>query len=187
MHPKKGEVKALEPKSRTRTVSFRVPENILNDIEKDAKTKLVSTNSLINKILLQYVQWDKFEERMKMYPLPEESLQYILEHLDEIKRGEVVDIIYNSIRDWTLISKKKFDTHSVLQVLEDYCRKVNISVEETVSSGFRSFIIRHNLGRNVSLLIGELVEKIFWETAKIKVKTEMTNTTTVARLTSKFD
>ena len=69
---------ALESKSKTRTVSFRVPENILNDIEKEAKTKLVSTNSLINKILLQYVQWDKYEERMKMYPLPEESLQHIL-------------------------------------------------------------------------------------------------------------
>ena len=177
----------MDDKSKTRTVSFRVPEHILSNIEKEAKTQLVSTNSLINKILLQYVQWDKYEERMNMYPLPAESLQHILVNLDEIKRGEAVDIIYNSIRDWALIAKKKFDIHSVLEVLEDYCRMVNISVEDSVSSGFHSFIIRHNLGRNVSLLISELIRKIFWETVKIKVDTEITNSTTVARLTTKFE
>jgi len=177
----------VNKKTCTKTVSFRVPEHLLTEIEKEAKTKLVSTNSLINKILLQYVQWDKYEERMKMYPLPAESLQHILVNLDEIKRSEAVDIIYNSIRDWALIAKKKFDIHSVLEVLEDYCRMVNISVEDSVSSGIHSFIIRHNLGRNVSLLVSELVQKIFWETVKMKVDTEITNSTTVARLTTKFE
>ncbi len=177
----------MQEKTKTRTVSFRVPEHILADIEKEAKTQLVSTNSLINKILLQYVQWDKYENRMKMFPVPGESLQHILEHLDEIKRKEAVDIIYDSIRDWTLISKKKFDIHSVLEVLEDYCRMVDISIEDTVSSGYRSYVIRHNLGRDVSLLICDLVKKIFYDSLKIKVDTNMTNTTVVAKLTSKFD
>ena len=176
-----------ESKERTRTVSFRVPENILIEIEREAKTKLGSTNSLINKILLQYVQWDRYEERMKMFPLPAESLQHIIEHLDDVRRGEVTDIIFNVIRDWALISKKKFDIHSVLQVLEDYCKMVNIPIEDTISGGLRSYVIRHNLGKNVSLIVGELVTKIFWETTKIKVETEMTANTTVVRLTSKFD
>ncbi len=178
---------AAEKSTKTRTVSFRVPEHILKDIEKEAKVQLVSTNSLINKILSQYVQWDKYENRMKMFPVPGDSLQHILEHLDEIKRKEAVEIIYNSIRDWTLISKKKFDIHSVLEVLEDYCRMVDISIEDTVSSGYRSYVIRHNLGRNVSCLVSELVTKIFWETVKIKVDTNMTNTTVVAKLNSRFD
>ncbi len=176
-----------ESKERTRTVSFRVPENTIIEIEKEAKTKLGSTNSLINKILLQYIQWDRYEERMKMFPLPAESLQHILEQLDDVTRCEMVDIIFNSIRDWALVSKKKFDIHSTLQVLEDYCKMVNISIEDTVSGGLRSYVIRHNLGKNVSLIVSELVTKIFWETAKIKVETEMTPSTTVVRLTSKFD
>ena len=176
-----------EKKSKTRTASFRILEHILSDVEKEAKTQLISTNSLINRILLQYVQWDKYENRMKMFPVPEESLQHILEHIDEIKRNEAVEIIYNSIRDWTLISKKKFDIHSVLEVLEDYCRMVDISIEDTVSSGYRSYIIRHNLGRSVSLLVSDLVKKIFYDSLKMKVNINLTNTTVVAKLTSKFD
>ncbi len=177
----------LIEKERTRTVSFRVPESTLIELEKEATTKLGSTNSLINKILLQYVQWDRYEERMKMYPLPAECLQHILEHLDDVTRCEVVDIIFNSIRDWALVSKKKFDIHSTLQVLEDYCRMVNITIEDTISDGLRSYVIRHNLGKNVSLIVSELVTKIFWEVAKIKTETQMTHTTTVVKLTSKFD
>jgi len=172
---------------KSRTVSFRVPDNLIGDIEKEAKTKLISTNSLINQILLQYVSWDKYETRIKMFPVPKDSLQHILENIDDIRRKEAVDIIYNNIRDWTLISKKKFDIHSCLQVLEDYCRMVDIIVEDSVSSGIRTFVIRHNLGRNVSCLVSELVKKIFWDIVKIQVETNMTNTTVVAKLESKLD
>ncbi len=172
---------------RTRTVSFRIPEHILIDIEKEAKTKLISTNSLINQILLKYSTWDKYETRMRMYPVPHDSFQHILEHLDEIRRGEAVDIIFNAIRDWTLISKKKFDLHNCLQVLEDYCRMVDVTVEEGNSAGFRTYVIRHNLGNNVSCLISELIQKIFWELTKIELDTDITKTTGVAKLRSKID
>lgn len=173
---------------KTRTVSFRIPEHILEEIEKDAKTRLISTNSLINQILLQYTAWDRYEHGMKMFRIPEDDLQYVLSNLDEIKRGEAVDIIFNSIRDWTLISKKKFDIHTCLETLEDYCRMANISVEDVISKeGTRSFIIRHNLGRNVSLLVKEIVEKIFWDLVKIRVDSQLTNTTVIARLCSKFE
>ncbi len=172
---------------RSRTVSFRIPEHIISDIEKEAKTKLISTNSLINQILLKYSTWDKYETRMRMYPVPHDSFQHILEHLDEIRRGEAVDIIFNAIRDWTLISNKKFDLHNCLLVLEDYCRMVDVTVEEGNSAGFRTYVIRHNLGNNVSCLISELIKKIFWEITKIELDTDITKTTVVGKLRSKID
>jgi len=172
---------------KSRTVSFRVPEDIISEIEKEARINLTSTNVLINQILLQYVSWDKFEHRMKMFPVAEDVLHYILDNLDESQRKEAIDITFNAIRDWALVSKKKFDIHSCLQVLEDYCRMVGISVEESTSSGARTFVIRHNLGRKASIFIEELVEKIFWEIVKIKVDFDSTSTTVIAKLHSKFD
>ena len=172
---------------KSRTVSFRVPEHLMSEIEKEAKIKMTSTNALINQILTKYVSWDRYEERMRMYPVPKDSFQHILNHLDEIRRGEAVDIIFNAIRDWTLISRKKFDLHNCLQVLEDYCRKVGIVVEEDNSLGFRTYVIRHNLGRNVSCLVSELIKKIFWEIVKVKVETEISKTSVVAKLQSTLD
>ncbi len=176
----------MESKIKTRTVSFRIPENIINDIEKVAKTKLISTNGLINQILTQYTSWDKYEDRIKMFRVPEESLQHILLHLDEVRRGEAVDIIYNIIRDWTLLSKKKFDILTCLETLEVYCKMAGVSVEDRVSDGFRSFVIMHNLGQNASILIADLVHKIFWELTRKKVDLELTKTTVIAKVVTDF-
>ncbi len=178
---------SIEKKSKkTRTISFRVPDKIISEIEKEAKTKLISTNTLINQILTQYVSWDKYEDRIKMFRVPEESLQHILLHLDEVRRTEAIDIIFNIIRDWTLVSKKKFDIHTCLETLETYCKMTGISVEDQVSGDIRSFIIRHNLGHNASILIEGLVRKIFWELIMQKPDIEITRTTVIAKIRSNF-
>lgn len=174
-------------KKKSRTVSFRVPENIIAEIEKEAKRNMTSTNVLINQILHQYVEWDRFEHRMKMFPIPEDDLHFVLGMLDDTKREEAINITFNSIRDWALITRQKFDIHTCLQVLEDYCRMVGFTIEENVSSGFRSYVIRHNMGKKISLFIEELAKKIFWELIKIKVSCETTNSTVIVRLQSKFD
>jgi len=132
------------------------------------------------------VSWDKYEDKIKMFRIPEESLQHILLHLDEARRGETVDIIFNIIRDWTLVSKKKFDIHSCLETLEIYCRMAGVSVEDRVLNGVRSFIIKHNLGQNASILIDELVRKIFWELVRKKIDIEFTKTTVIVKATANF-
>lgn len=176
----------MEEKIKTRTVSFRIPEDIINEIEKEAKIKLISTNALINHILTQYVLWDKYEDKIKMFRVPEESLQHIFLHLDEVRRGEAIDIVFNIIRDWTLVSKKKWNIHSCLETLEVYCKMVGISVEDYAMDGVRSFVIRHNLGQNGSSLIGELVSKIFLDLTRKKVDPELTKTTVIAKITMDF-
>lgn len=177
----------MDSKTKTRTVSFRVPEDTINDIEKEAKIKMTSTNVLINQILSKYVTWDKYEHKMRMFAVPEEIFHNIIDRIEDAHRQEVVEMAYNSIRDWALLSKKKFDIHSCLQVLEDYCKIVGISVEENTLSGIRSYVIRHGLGRNLSLFIGDLVEKIFLDLVKIRVNSQVTNNTIVITLRSKLD
>jgi hypothetical protein len=121
-----------------------------------------------------------------MFRVPEESLQHILLHLDEVRRGEAIDIIFNIIRDWTLVSKKKFDIHSCLETLEVYCRMAGVSIEDRVLDGVRSFVIKHSLGQNASILIDELIRKIFWELVRKKVDTEFTKTTVIVKVTATF-
>lgn len=182
-----SEITLNKPRKKTRTVSFRVTDEIISDIEKEAKRMMISTNVLINQILQQYVTWDKFEHRMRMFPVPEENLFYILDNLDEKHRNEAACLTFNSIRDWALLTRKKFDIHSCLEVLEDYCRMVDISIEENASSGTRSYVIRHNMNDQISLFIEDLARKIFWELAKINVDCQSTKTTVVVNLLSRFD
>jgi len=180
-------IKLNKTHKKTRTVSFRVQDKVISDIEKEAKRMMISTNVLINQILQQYVSWDKFEHRMRMFPIPKENLLYILDSLDEKRQDESICLTFNSIRDWALLTRKKFDIHSCLEVLEDYCRMVDITIEENVSSDSRSYVICHNMNNHISSFIEKLVKKIFWELAKINVDCQSTKTTVVANLLSRFD
>lgn len=173
--------------NKSKTVSFRVPEDIITEIEKEAKTKLVSTNVLINQILHEYVAWYRYKQKMRTFPIPEDSLSHFLECLNESQRNEAVDIAYSSIRDWTLVSKKKFDLHSCLESLEDYCRIAGVSVEDSVLGGGHSFIIRHNLGMSTSLFITQLTKKIFWELKKINIESQATKATVISKPLSTID
>lgn len=176
-----------EKLNKSKTVSFRVRENIIEEVEKEAKTKLISTNTLINQILLDYVSWYRYQKRMRTFPISEEVLIHFIECLDESQRNEAIEIAFNSLRDWSLISKKKFDLHSCLEALDDYCRLAGISVDDSMLSGNHSFVIRHNLSRNVSLFISELIKKIFWELKKVNLETQLTKTTVISKPLSRID
>lgn len=175
-----------QKKEKTRTISFRIPEVLFSEIAKDAKTCMVSPNVLVNQILLDYISWHRYQRRVKMYAVDDQSIIHVLECLNESQRKQIINSVYDSIRDFTLISKKKFDINSCLTVLATYCRIYGISVEENIIQGIRSFTIRHDMGKEFSLSIKEFIEKIFWDLVKIKVDFELTKTCVMATLQSKL-
>ncbi len=172
---------------KSKTVSFRVPEDVISEIEKEAKASLISTNNLINQILFNYTVWGRYQQRAKMYPVPEENLIHIIDHLDESQRKEAINHAYDAIREHALLSKKKFDLHSCLTVLQEYCRVCGISVEDRMALGKREFTVHHNLGEGFSLFIKEFIEKIFWEFVKIKVDFQLSKNTVIAKLQSNIE
>jgi len=176
-----------EARKKSRTVSFRVPDHIISEIERDAKTNLTSTNVLINQILIHYVSWDRYRKRAKMYPIPEEILIHVFDSMDDSEMKIIIDNTFNAIRDHALLSKKKFDIHSCLEVIEEYCKVCGIAVDDVVIHGRRSYTIHHDLGKNFSMFVKEYIEKIFWDLLKMKVEIQLTKTTVVATLQSPFD
>jgi len=154
---------------KTRTVSLRVSEISILELEKESKTNLVSTNVLINQILHNYITWDKYRQKMKMYPISEEILRAIVKNTKESEMGPLVDLVYTSIRESALMMKKKFNLKSSLQVIKEYCNMFGITFDDSISSEKNIFTIRHNMGENFSLLFEKLFEKIFWDLQKIRI------------------
>jgi len=172
---------------KTKTVSFRIPEHIIAEIEKDAKSELSSTNTLINKILLHYVIWDKYQQRSQMYPVPKDNLIHVLENFNDSQKSEAIEHVYNAIRDHALLSKKKFDIHSCLEVVQNYCTISNISIQDNIIQSRRVYTINHGLGMNFSRVVEDFVRKIFWDLIKMKIDVKKTKTTVIVTLLSSFD
>jgi predicted HicB family RNase H-like nuclease len=54
----------------TRSITFRLESSILDKLQHEADQKEISLNVLINQTLKRYCQWDRYENRIGMMPVP---------------------------------------------------------------------------------------------------------------------
>jgi hypothetical protein len=84
-------------KENTILRTIRIPYEIDQILQNDAKTKRVSINSLISNLLSKYVEWDRYSERFGRVMLRPQTLKLIINAIDEIKIEEIGSEIGNKI------------------------------------------------------------------------------------------
>ena len=64
-------------KKPTRSTSYRLPEEILDELQTEAQERNISENVLVKQILEKHVKWDRIEEVVGMIPVPYGLLKII--------------------------------------------------------------------------------------------------------------
>ncbi len=55
---------------KTRSITFRLDSNTVDNLQREADQKEISLNVLVNQVLRRYVKWDTFEPKIGMMPVP---------------------------------------------------------------------------------------------------------------------
>jgi hypothetical protein len=78
----------MKTRQKTTTRTIRLPSSIDSIIQKDAKEKRTTVNSLISATLTKYAEWDRFAESFGFICLPRNGFKLIIDSLDDetIKR-----------------------------------------------------------------------------------------------------
>ncbi|MDW3629947.1 MAG: toxin-antitoxin system HicB family antitoxin, partial [Nitrososphaeraceae archaeon] len=58
-----------QDKRKTSTFTLRIDENIIKSLQNESQLQDISLNTLINKILKRYVEWDAYEPKVGMIPM----------------------------------------------------------------------------------------------------------------------
>ena len=74
---------------QTRSISFRIENNICNRLELDAKKAGISLNKLINQILKDYIDWNMFQPSCGLIPIGKSVVAQLFNKLSE---GEVIQL-----------------------------------------------------------------------------------------------
>src|SRR5829696_2267892 len=64
---------------RTRSVTFRLDSSVLDELQHEADQKEISLNVSVNQILKRYCQWDRYESRIGMMPVPKIMLSSLID------------------------------------------------------------------------------------------------------------
>jgi hypothetical protein len=183
---------------KTRSLTIRLNSIVIDELQTEADNRQMPLSVLINQILKRYVEWDRYQNRIGMMPVPRAMLSNLTDKAISIAesrgvkdvdlyRDELIkqasELAFSLIKDSVLFMKKHYNLEVVLSVLKEYMEASGIKADHKVE-GPRThvFIIQHDLGENWSLFAKELLALIFENLANTKAEIDMTPNTTVAEV-----
>jgi hypothetical protein len=180
------------------SITFRLDANVIEELQREADQGEFSLNILVNHVLRRYVEWDRYENKLRMIPVPMTLLSKLIDEITKVAADEgitelnfhrdkiiknVAEAAFGVIKDSVLFMKKKYNLWTVLDVLQEYMKVSGIMSDHRIEPGRRHvFIIQHELGENWSLFAKELLCIIFAELAKVRAEINMTQKTVKAEV-----
>ncbi|HJS83190.1 MAG TPA: hypothetical protein VJ742_10200 [Nitrososphaera sp.] len=183
---------------KTRSVTFRLDSLVIDELQAEADNREISLNVLVNQVLKRYSEWDRFENKIGMMPVPKVILSSLIDkaisvakssgikdvdrYRDEIIK-QAAQLAFGLMKDSVLFMKRQYNLWVVLSVLEEYMKVSGIKADHKLEGGRKHvFIIQHELGENWSLFTKELLALIFQNLANVRADINTTSNTTVAEV-----
>ena len=96
--------------------TIRLTRDLDNLLQKDAKSKRISTNSLLTSIITKYAEWDRYAEKFGLISLTRADSRSILEAIDDNKLSQIgKDLGKRAFKEFLMIWFKKTDVEKVLR------------------------------------------------------------------------
>lgn len=170
-------------KETTRSITYRLPARVIDELETEAVQKNISQNVLVRQIMEKYLTWDRFADKLGIIPVPKRILESLGGELEGTDINAIVDIIKPVIKESVMYMKGKYDLKRCIESLEDYMHASGMKSDHRVEGALHHFIIQHELGMNWSLFTELLLKEIFHEfLPKQNLRCQTTDKTIVATI-----
>ncbi len=170
-------------KEKTRSITYRLPEMIVEELETEASRQNISQNVLVKQILEKYIQWDKYSAKIGVIPVPKAILDALGNDMTDKQIDEVIKVVLPMIKDAVMFIKGGYDLKRCIEILEDYMRATGMKSDHRIEGNLHHYIIQHELGMTWSRFTEHLLKEIFhmFEPDK-ELKCQITETTVIATI-----
>ena len=148
---------------RTVTRSFRIDEVAFKTIEEEAERRNVTTNTLVNQLLIKYAKFDRFLAKahvMKFAPT------LIAQFLDAIPEEKIMKIAEDFGKDMTysnlvVAMKGELSQERMIEHLKDLADDDTFEYSDVNAGGKRTITIIHYIGKKFSIFVAYHFSKLF--------------------------
>ena len=99
----------LQKKEKTRSITYRLPVKLVEELENEAMNHNVSHNVMARQILERYIEWDRFASKIGMIPVPKKILDTLGIEMSAEEINQIINVIKPVIKDTVLFIKGKYD------------------------------------------------------------------------------
>ncbi|MGA7368208.1 MAG: hypothetical protein WBX01_03700 [Nitrososphaeraceae archaeon] len=167
-------------KSATEGVTFRLPSDNLEQLCKEAETRQISVNTLVNQIINEHLDWHLYAAQAKLYYVPKPFISRVLEKFTEQQLAELADTsAKKDFVDIGLLLRGEFTISSFLSILENWSRISDIPYRTEENETNQKIIIEHNMGSKYSYLFKEIYRRLLENAFETKTQFDTTDNTIV--------
>ncbi len=167
-------------KKAATTMTFRIDKDIIRLIKEKAEQDGITLNTLVNRILKRYSEWDMYiENRAGIIPL---TRPVAFELFKRLSKEEVINLALEvgikAVYDITLFMRGGINRDSFIDWFLSRMRNSSASVvSKNVSSGLKAYVVKHDMGENWSLYHKTIMEAIFSDILREPIQVNMTEST----------
>jgi len=172
-------------KSRTVPKSFRIDEAALKAVETEAVSQSVSPNTLVNQILKQFAEFDRFARKINTVKVSSAAFRGLLSAGEIDKIIEVAKTTGSSIPQAFATAKNgKVDKDSLLDHVRSLATYAHLcEVSETIDTHGHVVTMIHDFGLNWSIFLVHYITAMFTQIGS-SPKIEMSDRSVSFTLTS---
>jgi hypothetical protein len=151
------------PRPKTIPKSFRIDESAAIAVEKEAISMNVSPNTLVNQLLKQFSEFDRFARRINTVKLSGSIFRGLLSEVESEKVIEVAKTAGSSIPQAFATTKRgKVDVESLIDHVRSLAMYAHLcEFNESVDPHGHLFTLVHDFGLNWSIFLVHYVSAMF--------------------------
>ena len=161
-------------RGKTYPITFRLSDELIEDLKKEAESKGISVGNLVNQVLDRYTAWERHSNKLGLIPMTRPFLKEALRNLTE---EEIKQMARNgskeALKELVLLSKGNFSIGSFISVFNEWLKVSWMAHRYEYDGKSHNYVIHHELGKKWSLYIAELLTAIFNELTNIEPKVDV--------------
>jgi hypothetical protein len=176
----------MQRSRKTRLRTFRLEEELDGLLQKDAKSKGISVNSLLSIILTKYAEWDRYIEKFSTITMKKESFKMMLSAIDNDKVTGISQELGDMVpSQFILFWFKKNMLENYLKYLSLICKHGGFAQYEIEQEG-REYTITliHELGQKWSNFLANWMDSGMKSAIGIVPRIKVTQNSVIARFTA---
>ena len=142
---------------KTCLVTFRLPEELVEDLREESKNTQISLNTLANQILNKYVAWERPSGKLGLIPMPRPLVKEIFRDMPNKRIQRVArNSCKDAIKELVLIKEGNLTLDSFILVFNEWLRASWIVHRYKKNIEGHHYVIYHNLNKTFSIYLAEL-------------------------------
>ena len=160
----RGDDDSDSKKTKTETVTFRLPSSLVDELRMDAELESVSLNNYVAKIFSNHIQWERYERKVGLLPMTEAFLREVLSQLTD---EQIVNLAQRlekqKFTNILAFMKNSHDVEDFVEVMRAWLTVSWMQQSIEVRDGKYYFKIQHSLGTKWSLYVKTLISELSYD------------------------